>query len=57
MTLAVKEKKKTRWIECTVTEFVEGEGWELTSEGEDEEVFIVTLADLFNGKVQLNSSE
>ena len=57
VTLAVKEKKKTRWIECTVTEFVEGEGWELTSEGEDEEVFIVTLADLFNGKVQLNSSE
>jgi hypothetical protein len=43
-------------VECVVTEFVEGEGWELTScevEG-DEEVFMITLEDIFKGKVQIH---
>jgi hypothetical protein len=53
VTFAVKEKKKTRWVDCTVTEFVEGEGWELTAE--EDEVFIATLTDLFNGKMQIIS--
>jgi len=53
VTFAVKEKKKTRWVDCTVTEFVEGEGWELTAE--EDEVFMATLADLINGKIQIIS--
>jgi hypothetical protein len=56
VTLSLKNKKSTRFVECVVTEFVEGEGWELTScEGEgDEEVFMVTLEDIFKGKVSIH---
>ena len=55
VTLSMKNKKSTRFVECVVTEFVEGEGWELTScEGEDEEFFMITLADIFKGKVQVH---
>lgn len=56
VTLSVKEKKKhVRFVECIVSEFVEGEGWELTStESEDEEVFMITLTDIFLGKVTIN---
>jgi len=56
VTLSLRNKKSTRFVECIVTEFVEGEGWELTScEGEgDEEVFMVTLEDIFKGKVQIH---
>jgi len=56
VTLSVKNKKSTRFVECVVTEFVEGEGWELTSceEGEDE-VFMVTLEDIFKGKVVIQN--
>jgi hypothetical protein len=50
VTLTVKSKKHTRFVDCVVSEFIEGEGWELT--GGDDEVFMVTLADVFNGKVQ-----
>jgi hypothetical protein len=53
VTLSIKHKKKTRFVECIVTEFVEGEGWELTS-CEEEEVFMITLDDIFNGKVSIN---
>jgi hypothetical protein len=56
VTLSLKNKKSTRFVECVVTEFVEGEGWELTScevEG-DEEVFMITLDDIFKGKVQIH---
>ena len=55
VTLSLKNKKSTRFMECIVSEFVEGEGWELTScETEDEEVFMITLADIFKGKVQVH---
>jgi len=56
VTLSLRNKKSTRFVECIVTEFVEGEGWELTScEGEgDEEVFMITLEDIFKGKVQIH---
>lgn len=56
VTLSLKNKKSTRFVECVATEFVEGEGWELTScesEG-DEEVFMITLEDIFKGKVQIH---
>jgi hypothetical protein len=56
VSLSLKTKgKHIRFVECVVTEFVEGEGWELTScEGEDEEVFMVTLEDIFKGKVTIH---
>ena len=55
VTLSLKSKgKHVRFVECVVTEFVEGEGWELTScEGEDE-VFMITLEDIFKGKVTIH---
>ena len=52
VTLTVKDKKKTRFVDCVVSEFIEGEGWELT--GEEDEVFMMTLTDLFNGKAQIH---
>jgi hypothetical protein len=56
VTLSLKTKgKHVRFIECVVTEFVEGEGWELTScEEGDDEVFMVTLEDIFKGKVSIH---
>jgi len=58
VTLSLKSKgKHVRFVECVVTEFVEGEGWELSSQEEgaaDEEVFMVTLEDIFKGKVQIH---
>jgi len=58
LTLSLKPKgKHVRFVECVVTEFVEGEGWELSSQEEgaaDEEVFMVTLEDIFKGKVQIH---
>ena len=63
VTLSIKQKgkpAKIRFVECVVTEFVEGEGWELTScEGEGEEqdeVFMITLDDIFRGKVSIHSN-
>ena len=50
VTLNLKLKKnKTRFVECVVTDFNPGEGWELTNE--DDEVFMVTFEDLFSGKI------
>jgi hypothetical protein len=59
VTLSLKQKSKQskiRFVECVVTEFVEGEGWELTScEGdEQDEVFMVTLEDIFIGKATIH---
>jgi hypothetical protein len=55
VTLSVKQKKSksTRFVECTVTEFVQGEGWELT--GEDDAVYMITFDDLFCGKISFNN--
>ena len=52
-----KQNKSVRFVECVVTEFVEGEGWELSSQEEgaaDEEVFMITLEDIFKGKVSIH---
>jgi hypothetical protein len=58
VTLSLKQKSKQskiRFVECIVSEFVEGEGWELTScEDGDDEVFMVTLEDIFIGKVSIH---
>jgi len=50
VTLCVTNKKKTRFVTCTVTEFTSGEGWELTSEDSDE-VYMVTFEDFVEGRV------
>jgi hypothetical protein len=54
-TLSAKHKKTTRFVECVVTEFIQGEGWELTSEEDgDDSVYMITFEDLFNGKISFN---
>lgn len=51
VTLALKTaKKKTRFIECVVTEFTPGEGWVLQAEDEDD-MHVVTFDDFAKGKV------
>ena len=55
VTLSAKHKKTTRFVECVVTEFIQGEGWELTSEEDgDDAVYMITFEDLFNGKISFN---
>ena len=49
VTVTIKSKKKTRFIDCTVNEFIDGEGWDLTSD--DGESFQVTFEDFASGKV------
>jgi hypothetical protein len=49
--LSVKRKKQhTKFVECVVTAFVEGEGWELQAT-EDDEVHVVTFEDFVEGRV------
>lgn len=50
VTLAVTHKKKTKFIDCTVTEFTSGEGWELAALDTDE-VYIVGFEDFADGRV------
>ena len=53
VTLTLKNKKQTRFVEGVVSEFIEGEGWEIAGDEEDE-VFMITLSDIFSGKVKIN---
>lgn len=50
VTLAVKRKKKTHFVDCVVVEFNQGEGWELKSD-ETDEVYMVTFEDFAEGRV------
>jgi hypothetical protein len=50
--LTIKSKKHTRWVPCMVTEFIEGEGWELESE-EDDTVYTITFLDFVKGLVEV----
>jgi hypothetical protein len=55
VTLTVPHKKKvTRFVECTVTDFNHGEGWELTSTDSDDEVFMVTFDDFIHGHITVH---
>lgn len=55
VTLSVKSKKTTRFVDCLVTEFVDGEGWELQSEEEnDDTVYVITFEDFVKGRVQVH---
>lgn len=53
VTLSIKRKKVIRFVDCVITEFVQGEGWELT--GEDDSVYMVTFDELFGGKISFNN--
>jgi len=54
-TLTVPHKKKvTRFVECMVTDFTQGEGWELTSTDTEDEVFMVTFDDFVNGCLMIH---
>jgi hypothetical protein len=50
VTLTVTRKKKTKFIDCTVTEFTSGEGWEVTATDTDE-VFTLSFEDFVDGRV------
>jgi len=52
VTLTIKSKKHTRFVDCVVTEFIEGEGWELESE-DDDTVYTITFLDFVKGMVQV----
>jgi hypothetical protein len=55
--LTVKHKKQqTKFVECLVTEFVEGEGWELQAI-EDDEVHVVTFEDFVEGRVYVRDDK
>ena len=51
--LSVKRKKHTRFVDCLVTEFVDGEGWELQGL-DDDEVYVVTFEDFVHGRVYVS---
>ena len=55
-TVTIKNKKKTRFVDCTVTHFVRGEGWELTSDEDENEMFTATFSDLFDGTVFIHET-
>jgi hypothetical protein len=54
--LTVKRKKHTRFVECLVTEFVDGEGWELQGL-DDDEVYVVTFEDFVHGRVYVSDGK
>ena len=54
-TLSVKSKKKTKFVDVTITEFNEGEGWTAT-DAESDEVYVVTFEDIVHGRITFASS-
>ena len=56
VTLTFKSKKKTRFLECIVTEFTPGEGWVLQTETDDE-THIVTFEDFVEGRVWVKTTK
>lgn len=54
VTMSIKQKKTTRFVDCVVTEFTPGEGWEMTSV-DDDEIFMVRFEDLMSNKVSFNN--
>jgi hypothetical protein len=51
VTLTCKHKKKTRFVECVVVDFTQGEGWELKADDDIDEVYMVTFEDFVEGRV------
>lgn len=56
VTLAVKHKKKTRFVTCVVVEFTQGEGWELKADDHIDEVYMVTFEDFVAGRVWVSKN-
>lgn len=54
-TLARKSKKKTKFVDVTITEFSEGEGWTAT-DVETDEVYMVTFEDIVHGRITFANS-
>jgi hypothetical protein len=54
VTLTVTKKAKTRFIEGTVLEFVEGLGWECHTGIEGDENFTVTFEDFVYGRARIH---
>ena len=56
VTLACKHKKKTRFVDCVVVEFTQGEGWELKADDDIDEVYMVTFEDFVAGRVWVSKN-
>jgi hypothetical protein len=54
VTMSIKHKKTTRFVECIVTEFTPNEGWELTSV-DDDEIYMVTFDEMMSNKISFNN--
>lgn len=50
--LSVKNRKKTHFIDCVVTEFTQGEGWVLQGI-DDDEIHVVTFEDFVRGRLYI----
>ena len=53
--LSIGSKRKTRFVDCIVTEFTPGEGWVLQSlDGDNEDdVHVVTFEDFVRGRLYI----
>jgi hypothetical protein len=54
--LSVGSKRKTRFVDCIVTEFTPGEGWVLQSLDEDD-VHVVTFEDFVRGRLYIQDKK
>jgi len=50
--LSVGSKRRTRFVDCVVTEFTPGEGWVLQGVDEDD-VHVVTFEDFVRGRLYI----
>jgi len=53
--LSVGSKRKTRFVDCVVTEFTPGEGWVLQSV--DDDVHVVTFEDFVRGRLYIQDEK
>jgi hypothetical protein len=53
--LSIVSKRKTRFVDCVVTEFTPGEGWVLQSE--DDDVHVVTFEDFVRGRLYIQDKK
>jgi hypothetical protein len=55
VTYGVVSKKHTRFVECRITEFNPGEGWELTgTTGDDPDLYQATFEDFVTGRMHVH---
>ena len=56
VTLTLKSKKRTRFLDCIVAEFTPGEGWILQSEDGDD-THVATFEDFVEGRVSVKTTK